>query len=213
MTLGTDVTKQVYSGKSWNREPNLCGTKRKPRIQVIRKIGRGHVTSRGPVLHLSHADYNGEQLRKLGERLARGSELHLNNINLSRVWEGPVQEWRAEESCQRHTAMVWASGHEGMHHGGGRGGKGRTAAGDCAGSSCAVWPGWYGGQERETGERVPDVVLVKIQLPIWGKGKLGGLTDFRWCWSSKCKQAAGWLKTWSVIQERGHIRDLLISCK
>lgn len=84
MTLGTDVTKQVYSGKSWNREPNLCGTKRKPRIQVIRKIGRGHVTSRGPVLHLSHADYNGEQLRKLGERLARGSELHLNNTNLSR---------------------------------------------------------------------------------------------------------------------------------
>lgn len=34
---------------------------------------------------VSHTDYNGEQLRKLGERGVIGSELHLKSINVLMV--------------------------------------------------------------------------------------------------------------------------------
>lgn len=83
---------------------------------------------------VSHADYTGEPLRKLGEWGAIGSELHLKSINLIMVRR---KDWcrnrRGEESCQRCIAVSWASGLEGMNqHGSRRYGKGRTEVGDAA---------------------------------------------------------------------------------
>lgn len=82
---------------------------------------------------VSHADYSGERLRKLGERDATGSELHLKNISLVIVHrKARCRNRKGEKSCPRCTAVVWESGSR-------RYGKGRTEVRDIAQKACGKW--------------------------------------------------------------------------
>lgn len=68
---------------------------------------------------VSHADYSGERLRKLGERDAIGSELHLKNISLiivhRKAWCRNKRVRKAVKGVLQWSGQVVA---EGMERGG-----------------------------------------------------------------------------------------------